>query len=55
MDIRTVKTGERVGALWVIEDGLKPDERVVAEGIQKVKQDMLVTPRPWVTASAAGS
>ena len=38
VDIRPVKPGERVGPLWVIDEGLKPGERVVAEGVQKVKQ-----------------
>lgn len=45
VDIRPVKTGERVGNLWVIASGLKPGDRVVVEGIQKVKQGMTVTPR----------
>jgi len=45
--IKGVKTGERVGPLWVIEDGLKPGDRVVAEGIQKVRDGMLVTPKPF--------
>jgi RND family efflux transporter MFP subunit len=43
VDLRSVKPGERVGALWVIDEGLKPGERVVAEGIQKVRQGMTVT------------
>ena len=46
-DIRTVKTGDRVGSLWVIEEGLKPGEQVVAEGVQKVKQGEPVTPMPF--------
>jgi len=46
-DIRTVKTGDRVGSLWVIEEGLKPGEQVVAEGVQKVKQGELVSPMPF--------
>ncbi len=46
VDLRAVKPGERVGALWVIDEGLKPGERVVAEGIQKVRQGMVVTPEP---------
>ena len=34
---RTVKAGERVGNLWVIDSGLKPGERVIVEGLQKVQ------------------
>lgn len=48
-EIRPVKPGERVDSLWVIDEGLKPGEKVVAEGIQKVKQDMPVIPKPFST------
>jgi len=46
VDIRPVKTGERVQNLWVIDEGLKPGEQVVSEGVQKVRQGMTVTPKP---------
>ncbi len=46
VSIRPVKVGERVGPMWVIEDGLKPGEQVVAEGTQKVRSDTKVTPKP---------
>lgn len=45
VDLRPVKPGERVDSLWVIDEGLKPGERVVVEGIQKARQGMLVTPQ----------
>ena len=32
VSIRPVKVGERSGSMWIIEDGLKPGERVVVEG-----------------------
>jgi len=47
VDIRPVKLAERVDNLWVINQGLKPGERVVAEGIQKVKQGMIISPKPY--------
>jgi membrane fusion protein, multidrug efflux system len=47
VQIRPVKVGERHGALWLITQGLKPGERVVAQGVQKVKEDQKVTPRPY--------
>jgi membrane fusion protein (multidrug efflux system) len=47
VNIRPVKVGPRVGSMWVIEDGLKPDERVVAEGTQKVRPDAAVNPIPF--------
>ncbi len=40
----TIKTGERVGADWVILDGLKPGDRVVVEGLQKVRSGSKVNP-----------
>jgi RND family efflux transporter MFP subunit len=53
VSIRTVKVGERVGAQWIIVDGLKPGERVVAEGVQKVRPGMQVNPKPFA-AEAKG-
>lgn len=47
VSIRSVKVGERVGTQWIIEDGLKVGESVVAEGTQKVRPDMAVTPKPF--------
>jgi membrane fusion protein, multidrug efflux system len=47
VDIRPVKVAERVDTLWVIEEGLKPGERVVVEGVQKARQGITVNPRPF--------
>ena len=47
VSIRTVQVGDRVGAQWIIVDGLKPGERVVAEGVQKVRAGMQVNPKPF--------
>src|ERR1700733_6468433 len=52
VSIRTVKVGDRVGALWIIADGLKPGERVVAEGVQKVQPGAQVKPKPYVPDAA---
>jgi RND family efflux transporter MFP subunit len=51
VDIRFVKVGDRMGTQWVINDGLKPGERVVAEGIQKVRQGVQVNPKPFAASS----
>ena len=32
VSIRPVKTGERIGAMWQITEGLKPGDKVVVEG-----------------------
>jgi membrane fusion protein (multidrug efflux system) len=45
--IRNVKVGERSGEFWVIQEGLKPGERVVAEGTQKVREGVKVNPKPY--------
>jgi len=47
VSIRTVSVGDRVGNQWVIAEGLKQGERVVAEGIQKVRPGMQVIPKPF--------
>ena len=51
--LRTVKAGEQVDGLWVITEGLKPGERVVTEGLQKVKDGIVVRPKPDTSAPAA--
>ena len=43
---RMVKTGERVGNLWVIDSGLKPGEMVIVEGLQKVRPGITVSAKP---------
>ncbi|MGB8581515.1 MAG: efflux RND transporter periplasmic adaptor subunit [Candidatus Sulfotelmatobacter sp.] len=45
--LRTVQVGPTVGALWVIKSGVKPGERVVAVGAEKVKDGQLVNPTPY--------
>ena len=47
VELRWVTVGERTGSLWVIEEGLNPGERVIVEGVQKVKAGMTVTPKPF--------
>jgi membrane fusion protein (multidrug efflux system) len=42
---RNVKVGARVGSLWVIEEGLKPGERVVSDGLQRIQDGMTVAPK----------
>jgi membrane fusion protein (multidrug efflux system) len=42
VSIRKVTAGPRVGSMWIINEGLKPGDRVVAEGTQKVARAL-----PW--------
>jgi RND family efflux transporter MFP subunit len=52
ISIRNVKPSDRVGAQWIIDEGLKPGERVVAEGVQKVRPGMTVNPKPYAAPAA---
>lgn len=45
--IRAVKVGDRVGTMWVIEEGLKPSEQVVVEGRQMLQPGVKVQPEPF--------
>jgi membrane fusion protein (multidrug efflux system) len=47
VSIRPVQLGETVGREWIVREGVKPGERVVVEGIQKVRQGALVDPKPY--------
>jgi membrane fusion protein (multidrug efflux system) len=46
VSIRAVKVSDRVGSQWIIDDGVQPGESVITEGVQKVRQGMLVNPKP---------
>jgi membrane fusion protein (multidrug efflux system) len=43
---RLVTPAERLGSLWVIASGLKAGERIVVEGLQKVRPGMKVNAKP---------
>jgi len=45
--VRPVKTGAAQGDSWVVTDGLKPGDRVIVEGLQKVKPGAPVKPVQW--------
>jgi len=51
--VRAVQVGERVGSMWIIDQGLKLGEQVVAEGTQAVRDGMVVTPKPYPARSEA--
>ena len=42
----TVKPGERVGSEWIVSEGIRPGERVVADGLFKIHPGAAVTPKP---------
>jgi membrane fusion protein (multidrug efflux system) len=46
VSLRTVKPGETVGTMWVIDQGLKPGEQVVVGALQNLREGTLVTSKP---------
>jgi len=49
VSIRPVKTGERIGAMWQITDGLQPGDRVIVQGLQKAREGSVVKVKEWTT------
>ena len=47
VEIRPVKVGARSKTDWVISSGLKPGEKVIVEGLQKIKDGAVVLAKPW--------
>jgi len=54
VEFRSVKVGPRVDGLWVIEEGVKPGEKVVVEGLQRIRDGAVVSPKAAAPV-AAGS
>ncbi|HMD01681.1 MAG TPA: efflux RND transporter periplasmic adaptor subunit [Candidatus Baltobacteraceae bacterium] len=50
-EVRPVKPGRRIEQMWIIEEGLKPGERIVVEGLEKARKGITVNPRPWTKPS----
>jgi membrane fusion protein, multidrug efflux system len=44
---QNIVTGDRVGEQWIVNEGLKPGDRVVVEGVMKIRSGAPVTPQPW--------
>jgi membrane fusion protein (multidrug efflux system) len=51
VETRKVKPGPKVGNLWIMEEGLKPGERVVVEGFQRLRDGMVVSPTALAPAA----
>jgi membrane fusion protein (multidrug efflux system) len=48
VSIRSVKVSDRIGNMWIVEEGLKPGEQLIVEGTQKAKAGTVVVPKPYV-------
>ena len=55
VNVRTVKVGERIGPMWIIEDGVKPGEQVVVEGVQRARDGVQVKVEPAKTPATASA
>jgi RND family efflux transporter MFP subunit len=55
VSIRPVKTGERIGTLWEVTDGLKPGDKVIVEGLQKAREGSTVTVKEWTPPQQVAS
>jgi membrane fusion protein (multidrug efflux system) len=53
--LQSVTVGEQIGSNWIIDSGLKPGDRVVIEGTQKVKEGAVVNPKPFGTETNQAS
>lgn len=47
--LRPVEIGRRVPGLVEIVTGLEPGDVVIVEGVQRVREGSVVTPRPWMS------
>lgn len=55
VQMRSVQPGVRVGKLWEIESGLQPGDRVVVEGLARVKPGITVRPQEAPAEEAEAS
>jgi RND family efflux transporter MFP subunit len=55
VSILPVTVGDRIGSWWIIEEGLKPGDRVIAEGAQKVQDGTQVNPKPYQPDSTSST
>jgi len=53
VSIRPIKVGPKVNTMWIVDEGLKPGDRIVAEGVQKVREGMEVQAKPFQPESTA--
>lgn len=49
VSLRPVKMGERIDSQWEVTDGLKPGDKVIVQGWQKVREGSSVTPKEWTS------
>jgi membrane fusion protein (multidrug efflux system) len=55
VELRQLKTERAVGDQWLVSDGLKEGEKVIVDGLQRVRPGMEVTATEWTPAAPAGA
>jgi membrane fusion protein (multidrug efflux system) len=55
VELRTVTVGRSIGSRSVIEQGLIAGDRVVVEGVQKIRPGSPVAPEPWTPPEAVAA
>jgi len=50
-EIRPVKTGSWIPPEWFVEDGLKPGDTLIVDGIQKLQPGAKVAPHPYIATT----
>jgi membrane fusion protein (multidrug efflux system) len=53
VETRKVKPGQKVGNLWIIQEGLKSGDRVVVEGFQRLRDGMTIVPKQAAAPEAS--
>src|SRR5207249_2429605 len=51
VDVRAVQVDARVGSLWIVAQGLKPGERIIVEGADRVRPGQKVRAEATTPAS----
>ncbi|HEY2675828.1 MAG TPA: efflux RND transporter periplasmic adaptor subunit [Steroidobacteraceae bacterium] len=51
-DIRVVEPGARIGSLWIINKGLMPGDKVIVEGLSRVRAGQAVVVKPAASQAA---
>jgi membrane fusion protein (multidrug efflux system) len=53
VSIKSVKLGPQFSDLWVVDSGIEPGDKVVVDGLQRLKDGMVVAPTPFKDTQAS--
>lgn len=56
VSIKNINLGPQAGDMWIVESGLQAGDKIVVDGLQRIRSGMTVTPSPFKnTQAGAGS